>query len=85
MSSKLYHKSSIWKRRPQNKPKSVITGQTFKGVSICASIRNDGRLMYLGSFATAEDAARAYDEAAVKIFGNEAITNESLGLFGETP
>ena len=34
----------------------------------------------IGSYATAEDAARAYDEYAIKIHGDKAITNKGLGL-----
>lgn len=68
------------KLRSQNKPKSVLTGLTYKGVSIRASIKDSGRLIFLGVFETAEDAARAYDEAAKRIYGDDAVTNETLGL-----
>jgi hypothetical protein len=40
-----------------------------------AAIRADGRRISLGSFATAEAAARAYDEAAVKYHGEFAQLN----------
>ena len=59
----------------------------FKGVTWnrrighwLAQLKIDGRGMYLGSFADPHEAARAYDEAAVKHFGEFARTNQMLGL-----
>jgi hypothetical protein len=59
----------------------------FKGVSwniqrlaFQAKITSEGRQMHLGYFAAKEDAAMAYDAAAIKYFGEFARTNKMLGL-----
>ncbi|CAM0946697.1 unnamed protein product [Alopecurus aequalis] len=45
------------------------------GALIRESKEADHSLRWLGTFDTAEDAARAYDAAAVEILGSRAITN----------
>lgn len=80
MTTRLYNKLNAWQRRPQNRPRTALQGLSFKGVSIRASIRCQGKLIFLGVFETAEDAARAYDEAAIRLHGEQAVTNKSLGL-----
>ena len=45
-----------------------------------AQITVSGKVRYLGYFASPEDAARAYDRAAVTCFGEFACTNTSLGI-----
>jgi hypothetical protein len=58
----------------------------FKGVVvqpqgyIQAYIGENGSTIYLGSFRSEEDAARAYDEAATERYGAFALTNVALGL-----
>lgn len=60
-------------RRRDNK--SGFKGVCARGHRWIAYIQPEGFFMYLGSFATDEDAARAYDDAARKYFGDFALTN----------
>jgi hypothetical protein len=58
----------------------------FKGVSksgegsFRAAICKDRESVHLGIYRTAVDAAKAYDAAAVKLHGDFARTNKSMGL-----
>ena len=70
-----------------NRCKRIGCSSRFKGVSWDkarnkrhASICVYGRVLNLGRFEREEDAARAYDQAAVRYFGEFALTNKSLGL-----
>lgn len=49
--------------------------ETSWGGTWFASIKQDGRLIYLGTFLDAESAARAYDEAALLLRGPKARLN----------
>lgn len=72
----------------KNKQKRIIGKSGFKGVTFSkihkkykALIDMDavGRIN-LGYFKTAQEGALAYDKAIIKLLGENAITNKSLGL-----
>lgn len=58
----------------------------FKGVytrpsgNFAAVLRVDGRTVTIGTFATPEEAARAFDSAIITRFGDYAMTNKRCGL-----
>lgn len=64
--------------RKKKKPKSGFLGVEFTGRTYRARITVRGKVIQLGSYETAEEAARVYDEAAKKYYGAQALTNERL-------
>lgn len=71
--------------RARRKSKNNSSG--FKGVcwskrssKWCAYIKVDYKKIHLGRYPDVIEAAKAYDEAATKYFGEFAITNKRLGL-----
>jgi hypothetical protein len=63
-----------------NSRKRSGTSSRYKGVSLQrkrwrAQIKLDGKLIYLGMFDTEEQAAMAYDYAAIELFGEFSRIN----------
>jgi hypothetical protein len=71
----------------QNRRRCRGGSSRFKGVLIHSNryieayIGVEGKNLYIGSYSTEEEAARAYDAAAIEFFGEFAATNADL--FGE--
>lgn len=72
-----------------NRNKNMHSNNTsgYKGVSwstrrskYIAGITYDHKYIYIGQFECAKDAAIAYDEMAITLFGEFARTNKSMGL-----
>ena len=59
---------------------SGFRGVNFQAGKFVAGINVDDRRRYLGRFETKEEAAEAYDEAALRLFGAFAKTNRGMGL-----
>lgn len=67
-------------RKPNKESASKYKGvsRTCGNSSWRAQIRIKGEKMHLGSFLIEEEAAQAYDEAALKYFGEFALTNKMI-------
>jgi len=72
--------------------RNVWGGNKFKGVdyhktdrAYRARITSNGKMRLVGSFASAIDAAKAYDSAAIDAHGEFAVTNAFLGLLTPSP
>lgn len=62
-------------RRPNSMTGYKGVYKNYKSNTFGASIKVDDKKTYLGSFKTAEEAARAYDAAAEQAFGEFAFLN----------
>ena len=50
-----------------------------------AMIKTSGRILHLGVFDSKMEAAKAYDAAALRLYGEFARTNAALGLIDGEP
>ncbi len=74
MANSLSHKDSV-----SSKYKGVILNKTSPVQNYQAKIMKDGKRFYLGTFKRQEDAALAYNKAAIRLFGEYACLNKIEG------
>lgn len=75
-------------QKENSRNKATIGKLGYKGVSkgyktwkYAAKICVNGEVKHLGLYSTAREAAQIYDVAAVKYFGEFAMTNRAMGMF----
>lgn len=66
---------NMWNRGLNLRTTSGFKGVSIKGSRYAAAIRRWGKQEHLGRFDSAEEAARAYDRAALEAFGEFARLN----------
>lgn len=72
------HRENLWNRNNGRQTHSGFIGVTPNGRGWSAKIRR-GKQVYLGHFPSAEQAARAYDAAALEHYGEFAVLNFPVG------
>ncbi|MDB6104080.1 MAG: phosphatidylinositol-bisphosphatase [Gammaproteobacteria bacterium] len=68
-------KGAYWDPYDYSKGRRTLKTRPWK-----AKIQFEGRQIFLGRYASAEEAGGAYDQAAIRYFGEFAATNKELRL-----